>query len=310
MQGQELNSAELQLRIFCVSPPCSVIPDTLSASMAPQALTLMEGDALELTCEVSKSTAQHTHLSVGWYLQGAGEHGPKEILTLSKDFILKPGPSYEQRFLEGDVQLTKVGSTTYKLIIRGVKPSDQGQLYCEAAEWIEDPDQTWKDISRKEAERTSLAVVSQGKAFANSCVGSSSPVHSGLYSSPGTPWWVWLDTEGLGWAQGRGSPWFRSCWCFGCSHSDASREPTASQTRVGCYRSECPEQPGSLAALNSSVVALPRGSRGLKMCTPISCSSLCPRHGGTRGWSVCAARLLLGCLVCPCCHQPAGSRAT
>lgn len=132
----------------------------------------MEGDAVELTCEVSKSTAQHTHLSVGWYLlQGAGERRAQEILTLSKDFILKPGPSYEQRFLEGDVQLHKVGNTTYKLLIGGVKPSDQGQLYCEAAEWIEDPDGTWKDISSKQTERTSLAVVSQGKAFANSSVG-------------------------------------------------------------------------------------------------------------------------------------------
>ncbi|NWT88466.1 IGSF2 protein, partial [Lanius ludovicianus] len=142
----------------------SVIADTLSASMAPQALTLTEGDAVELTCEVSKSTDQHTHLSVGWFLlQGAGEHHAEEVLTLSKDFILKPGPSYEQRFLEGDVQLNKVGNTTYKLFIRGVKPSDQGQLYCEAAEWIEDPDEMWKDISRKQTEKTSLAVVSQGR---------------------------------------------------------------------------------------------------------------------------------------------------
>ncbi|NXB13958.1 IGSF2 protein, partial [Rhagologus leucostigma] len=141
----------------------SVIADTLLASMAPQALTLTEADAVELTCEVSKSTAQHTHLSVGWYLlQGAGEHRAEEVLTLSKDFILKPGPSYEQRFLEGDVRLNKVGNTTYKLFIGGVKPSDQGQLYCEAAEWIEDPDKTWKDISRKQTQRTSLAVVSQG----------------------------------------------------------------------------------------------------------------------------------------------------
>ncbi|NXR81418.1 IGSF2 protein, partial [Pycnonotus jocosus] len=158
------NTDERYFGSYSAKTNLTVIPNTLSASMAPQALTLMEGDVLELTCEVSKSTAQHTHLSVGWYLlQGAGEHGPKEILTLSKDFILKPGPSYEQRFLEGDVQLTKVGNTTYKLIIGGVKPSDQGQLYCEAAEWIEDPDQTWKDISSKQTERTSLAVVSQGR---------------------------------------------------------------------------------------------------------------------------------------------------
>ncbi|NWH93670.1 IGSF2 protein, partial [Aegithalos caudatus] len=158
------NTDERYFGSYSAKMNLSVIPNTLLASMAPQALTLMEGDAVELTCEVSKSTAQHTHLSVGWYLlQGAGKHHPEEILTLSKDFILKPGPSYEQRFLEGDVQLNKVGNTTYKLIIRALKPSDQGQLYCEGAEWIEDPDQTWKDISRKQTERTSLVVVSQGR---------------------------------------------------------------------------------------------------------------------------------------------------
>nr|XP_009681006.1 PREDICTED: immunoglobulin superfamily member 2 [Struthio camelus australis] len=142
----------------------SVIADTLSVSMQPQALTRVEGDAVELTCEVSKSTTQHTHLSVGWYcLQGAGDSPAKEILTLSKDFVLRPGASYVQRFLTGDVRLDKVGNTTYKLSIRGVKPSDQGQLYCEAAEWIEDPDETWKDISRKQTEKTSLIVTSPDK---------------------------------------------------------------------------------------------------------------------------------------------------
>ncbi|NXL12450.1 IGSF2 protein, partial [Mesembrinibis cayennensis] len=141
-----------------------VIADTLSASMAPQVLTRAEGDAVELTCEVSKSTAQHTHLSVGWYrLQGAGESHAEEVLTLSKDFVLRPGPSYAQRFLAGDVRLNKVGNTTYKLSIGGVELSDQGQLYCEAAEWIQDPDETWKDISRKQTGRTLLVVTSQGR---------------------------------------------------------------------------------------------------------------------------------------------------
>ncbi|NWV34751.1 IGSF2 protein, partial [Grantiella picta] len=158
------NTDERYFGSYSAKTSLTVIADTLSASVAPQALTLTEGEAVELTCEVSKSTAQHTHLSVGWYLlQGAEEHLAQEVLTLSKDFTLKHGPSYEQRFLEGDVRLSKVGNTTYKLFIGAVKPSDQGQLYCEAAEWIEDPDETWKDISRKRTERTSLAVVSQGR---------------------------------------------------------------------------------------------------------------------------------------------------
>ncbi|KAM9277627.1 immunoglobulin superfamily member 2 [Cariama cristata] len=158
------NTDERYFGSYSAKTNLSVIADTLSASMAPQVLTNTEGDMVELTCEVSKSTAQHTHLSVGWYhLQGAGHHRAEEVLTLSKDFVLRPGPSYAQRFLVGDVQLNKIGNTTYKLSIRGAEPSDQGQLYCEAAEWIEDPDETWKDISRKQTGRTSLVVMSQGR---------------------------------------------------------------------------------------------------------------------------------------------------
>ncbi|NXE76221.1 IGSF2 protein, partial [Cochlearius cochlearius] len=160
------NTDERYFGSYSAKTNLSVIADTLSASMTPQVLTRNEGDAVELTCEVSKSTAQHTHLSVGWYrLQGAGESHATEVLTLSKDFVLRPGPSYMQRFLAGDVRLNKVGNTTYKLSIGVVEPSDQGQLYCEAAEWIEDPDETWKDISRKQTGRTSLAVMSQGRGL-------------------------------------------------------------------------------------------------------------------------------------------------
>ncbi|NXG65878.1 IGSF2 protein, partial [Hemiprocne comata] len=158
------NTDERYFGSYSAKTKLSVIADTLSASMAPQVLTRAEGEAVELTCEVSKSTAQHTHLSVGWYcLQGAGKSHAEEVLTLSKDFVLRPGPSYAQRFLVGDVRLNKVGNTTYKLSIKELEPSDQGQLYCEAAEWIQDPDETWKDISRKQTGRTSLAVTSQGR---------------------------------------------------------------------------------------------------------------------------------------------------
>ncbi|XP_035171242.1 immunoglobulin superfamily member 3-like [Oxyura jamaicensis] len=156
------NTDERYFGSYSAKMNLSVIPDTLSVSMGSQVLTQAEGDAVELTCEVSKTTAQHTHLSVGWYrLQGAGEHQAEEILTLSKDFVLRLGPSYTQRFLSGNVRLDKVGNTTYKLSIAAVEPSDQGQLYCEAAEWIEDPDETWKDISRKQTEKTVLSVTTQ-----------------------------------------------------------------------------------------------------------------------------------------------------
>ncbi|XP_009888413.1 PREDICTED: immunoglobulin superfamily member 2 [Charadrius vociferus] len=158
------NTDERYFGSYSAKTNLSVIADTLSASMVPQVLTHAEGETMELTCEVSKSTTQHTHLSVSWYrLQGAGESHAEEVLALSKDFVLRPGPSYAQRFLAGNVRLNKVGNTTYKLSIGGLEPSDGGQLYCEAAEWIEDPDEMWKDISRKQTGRTSLAVMSQGR---------------------------------------------------------------------------------------------------------------------------------------------------
>ncbi|XP_054830252.1 immunoglobulin superfamily member 2-like [Eublepharis macularius] len=135
----------------------SVIPDTLSATMEPQDLIHNEGDSLELICEVSTATAQHVHLSVAWYLiQGDGE--VQEILSLSRDFVLIAGSSYKQRVSSGDIRLDKIGDKKYKLSIVKILPSDQGKMYCEAVEWIQDPDETWKDIARKRTKNTSLTV--------------------------------------------------------------------------------------------------------------------------------------------------------
>lgn len=142
----------------------SVIPDTLSATMKPQTFLQDQGDSLELTCEVSAVTIQHTHLSVAWYLlQGEGDSQRQMILSLSRDFALIPGPSYTQRFATGDIRLIKIDSKTYKLLIVKIQPSDQGKMYCEAVEWIQDPDKTWKDIARKQTSKVSLAVRSLDK---------------------------------------------------------------------------------------------------------------------------------------------------
>ncbi|XP_039376470.1 immunoglobulin superfamily member 2 isoform X3 [Mauremys reevesii] len=182
----------------------SVIPDTLSATMTPQTLTLVEGDPLELTCEVSKSTAQHTHLSVAWYhLQGSGDAQATVILSLSKDFVLTPGPSYMQRFLS-DVRLDKVGDTTYKLSIGKVQPSDQGQVYCEAVEWIQDPGGSWKDITQKQTEKTLLTVGSQDRDFQANIAA----VESSL--AEGKPLQVNCSVT----AQNSQNRWFQVVWLF------------------------------------------------------------------------------------------------
>uniref|UniRef100_A0A7N5P698 Immunoglobulin superfamily member 2 n=1 Tax=Ailuropoda melanoleuca TaxID=9646 RepID=A0A7N5P698_AILME len=143
-----------------------VVPDTLSATMSSQTLGKEEGESLELTCEASKATAQHTHLSVTWYLMQDGERNQTtKIISLSKDFTLIPGPSYTERFAAGDVQLGKLGVSTFRLSIGSLQPSDQGQLFCEATEWIQDPDETWTLITRKQTAQTALRIRPTARDF-------------------------------------------------------------------------------------------------------------------------------------------------
>lgn len=145
--------------LFALFP---VIPDTLSATMPSQTLSKKEGEPLELTCEATKATAQHTHLSLSWYLMQEGGSQAMEIISLSRDFLLAPGPSYADRFMAGDVRLDKLGATSFKLSIGRLQPSDQGQLFCEATEWIQDPDEVWTLITRKQTDQTALKIQPAG----------------------------------------------------------------------------------------------------------------------------------------------------
>ncbi|KAM9241576.1 immunoglobulin superfamily member 2 [Dugong dugon] len=144
----------------------TVIPDTLSATMSSQTLNKEEGEPLELTCEVFKATAQHTHLSVTWYvMQEGGRSQAMKIISLSRDFMLIPGPSYTERFAAGDVRLDKLGVTSFRLSVGRLQPSDQGQLFCEAMEWIQDPDKTWAFITKKQTDQTTLRVQPEVRNF-------------------------------------------------------------------------------------------------------------------------------------------------
>ncbi|KAL0604865.1 Immunoglobulin superfamily member 2 [Plecturocebus cupreus] len=143
-----------------------VIPDTLSATMSSGTLSKEEGEPLTLTCEASKATAQHTHLSVTWYqVQDGGGSQATEIISLSKDFILVPGPLYTERFAASDVRLNKLGASTFRMSIERLQPSDQGQLFCEATEWIQDPDETWMSIAKKQTDQTTLRIRPAVKDF-------------------------------------------------------------------------------------------------------------------------------------------------
>ncbi|XP_065509791.1 immunoglobulin superfamily member 3 isoform X2 [Caloenas nicobarica] len=141
-----------------------VIPDSLRVTAVPQTLNRVERDSLELKCEVSKSTAQHSHVSIAWYRQ-RGSEAPVEIISLSRDFVLRAGSAYAQRQATGDVRLDKVGETTSKLTIYNLHPSDQGEFYCEAAEWIQDPDKSWYAMTRKRSQGAIVNVQATDKEF-------------------------------------------------------------------------------------------------------------------------------------------------
>ncbi|XP_071419901.1 immunoglobulin superfamily member 3 isoform X3 [Pithys albifrons albifrons] len=141
-----------------------VIPDSLRVTAVPQTLNKVEHDSLELKCEVSKSTAQHSHVSIAWYRQ-RGSEVPVEVISLSRDFVLRAGSAYAQRQATGDVRLDKVGETTSKLTIYNLHPSDQGEFYCEAAEWIQDPDDSWYAMTRKRSQGAIVNVQATDKEF-------------------------------------------------------------------------------------------------------------------------------------------------
>lgn len=145
----------------------TVIADSLAVSAPAQTLSKVEGDTLQLTCEVSRTTMQHTHLSVGWYLRSPEDATapPQELVTLSRDFVLRSGGPYRQRMAAGDLRLDKTTATSYRLTIHKLQPVDQGLLYCQAAEWIQDTDGSWFAMTRKQSDKTQLRIQPTDRDF-------------------------------------------------------------------------------------------------------------------------------------------------
>ncbi|XP_029980631.1 immunoglobulin superfamily member 3 [Sphaeramia orbicularis] len=145
----------------------TIIADSLTVMAPAQTLSKVEGDTLQLTCEVSRTTMQHTHLSVGWYLRSPEDATapPQELVTLSRDFVLRSGGPYRQRMAAGDLRLDKTSATAYRLTIHKLQPVDQGLLYCQATEWIQDPDGNWFAMTRKQSDKTQLRIQPTDRDF-------------------------------------------------------------------------------------------------------------------------------------------------
>ncbi|XP_075707372.1 immunoglobulin superfamily member 3-like [Rhinoderma darwinii] len=132
-----------------------VLPDTLIVTMPQQEQEKTEGSSLELTCIVSKNSSQHTHLSVSWLLTTDKDI---DLLSLSRDFVLVPGVSFSERFSSGDIRMDKLSDSSYRLSIKELQLSDQGDLYCQGSEWIQDPDGIWTMITEKKSQKTKVKI--------------------------------------------------------------------------------------------------------------------------------------------------------
>lgn len=144
----------------------TVIKDTLVASYSgSSSQTLSEGDALQLECQVSSETYQHTHLSVTWFVHSEKDENPRPIITLNKDLTVKPGAGFEDRYRAGLISMDKVEDTTYRLKVSQLQQSDQGKFYCKAIEWIQDPDRSWTQIAHKTSTACNLEVKLIGEIY-------------------------------------------------------------------------------------------------------------------------------------------------
>ncbi|XP_076603517.1 immunoglobulin superfamily member 2-like [Chaetodon auriga] len=154
-----INSESVYSGTYSAKTTVKVIDNSLSVSSpASTSLSFNEGDALTLTCQASSNTVQHTHLSLAWFLHKNGEDNAQPIISLDRDFTLSPGQEFGGRYQDGLIRLDKMGEATYKLNMAQLKLSDQGKIYCQAQEWIQDPDRSWYSIAQKDAEETTLSV--------------------------------------------------------------------------------------------------------------------------------------------------------
>ncbi|KAK2861895.1 hypothetical protein Q5P01_001428 [Channa striata] len=156
---------------YSASLTVKVIPDTLQISYS-RSLTgqpVPEGTELTLTCSASISSEQLTHLSITFGKRGASQGGVggevstiREIISIDKMLGVVPGRSYKSRYENGEITLEKrngeAGQGVYLMKMTAVQPDDTGSYFCEASQWIRDPDRSWQKIAQRTLDIGNLTV--------------------------------------------------------------------------------------------------------------------------------------------------------
>ncbi|KAG7478244.1 hypothetical protein MATL_G00078040 [Megalops atlanticus] len=175
------NTDSRHLGNYGASVTVKVIPDTLqiSHSRSLSGQPLAEGAELQLTCAAGVRSDQHTHLSVTFGVRGgagtgAGPgaanggqgHNLREIISIGRELGVAPGRSgdYEKRYGDGEITLEKRRGNgegdrdLYVMKMAAVAPWDSGAYFCEAAQWILDPEGRWERIAQRTLELGNLTV--------------------------------------------------------------------------------------------------------------------------------------------------------
>uniref|UniRef100_A0A3Q3XIW3 Ig-like domain-containing protein n=1 Tax=Mola mola TaxID=94237 RepID=A0A3Q3XIW3_MOLML len=155
-----INSESVYDGVYRAKTTVKVLDNSLTVSSpGSTSLSYNEGETLTLTCQASSNTVQHTHLSLAWYVHKNGEDGARPIISLDRDFTLSPGQGFAGRHQAGLIRLDKIGAATYNLKMAKLGLSDQGRIYCQAQEWVQDPDRSWYCIAQTDVAPTTLSLV-------------------------------------------------------------------------------------------------------------------------------------------------------
>ncbi|KAM4587946.1 immunoglobulin superfamily member 8 isoform 1-T1 [Odontesthes bonariensis] len=159
---------------YSASVTVKVIPDTLQISYT-RSLTgqpVPEGAELTLTCSASIQSEQLTHLSITFGKRDGAEglesgvggevSNVKEIIAIDNLLGVVPGRFYKKRYDDGEITLEKrngeAGQGVYVMKMRAVRPDDSGSYFCEASQWILDPDRSWQKIAQRTLDIGNLTV--------------------------------------------------------------------------------------------------------------------------------------------------------
>ncbi|KAM3878068.1 immunoglobulin superfamily member 8 [Diretmus argenteus] len=194
---------------YSASVAVKVIPDTLQISYS-RSITgqpMAEGAELTLTCSASIQSQQHTHLSVTFGKRGGPASGSsaggevstvREIISIDRVLGIAPGHggSYKKRYDDGEITLEKrkgeAGRDTYLMKMRALQPDDTGSYFCEATQWILDPDGEWQKIAQRTLDIGNLTV----QRLVESLSVASSP-RGEVTLQPGSPLILTCDVSGL-----------------------------------------------------------------------------------------------------------------